>query len=235
MTTNPFFNNFTANNEQTLLEKLVVESIQQKGYDMYYIPRRSGNKLDLFDNDDLSFFDTAYILEMYIENVQSFAGDGVFLAKFGMEIRDRVTLDAARTRFDEVVGTPEITARPRPFEGDLIYFPMTFRMFEIKFVENKAQFYPLGYLPFYAIQCEVFEYNGERFSTGVTAIDAIQTDFSVDRIQYTANNVLDPDFEEEDKDTNFDNNVINTSIANNISYDIVDPFVGTGYQANTIR
>jgi hypothetical protein len=226
MTTNPYFNSFNANNEQALLESLTVEAIQQKGYDMYYLPRRAGNYLDLFDTDDLSFFDTAYTIEMYIANIQGFSGDGTFLAKFGMEIRDRVTLSVARTRFEEVITTPESTGRPRPFEGDLIFFPMTYKILEIKYVENRAQFYPLGYLPYYDIQCEVFEYNNERFSTGIAGIDAVQTNFSIDQVHYTANNVLDPTFNEEDHDFRFENEVLTDIVEPTINVSTKNPFTG---------
>ena len=72
----------------------------------------------------------------------------------------------------------------RPQEGDLIYFPMVGKLFEIKFVEHEALFYQTGRLQTYDLRCELFEYSSERISTGNTEIDAIETNYSLDTLVY---------------------------------------------------
>lgn len=231
MALNPYFNHFTANNEQSLMADLIVESIQQYGYSMIYLPRTQTNFDDLYNQDDMSEFNSAYTIEMYIKSVDAFEGEGTFLSKFGLEVRDRVTLSVARRTFDTVVGTP--ATLPRPREGDLIFFTMTNKIFEIVYVDNRAIFYPLGALPLYDIQAEVYEYNGEKFNTGVAAIDAIAAAISVDRnaepqtpaVFDDEGNVV-PDFDEEDRDVEYDNNFIQTEANTLIDHSIFDPFSG---------
>lgn len=229
MALNPFFDNFTNAPEQDVLQKLIIESIQIYGYDFKYLPRRGGNVSDILNSDDMSYFDSAYTLEMYIRNVEGFSGDGNFLSKFGLEIRDRITFSMARTRFDDVIGVYETFERPR--EGDLIYFPMTKRIFEIKYVENKAEFYPLGSLPLYDIQCEMFEYNNEHFTTGIDEIDNIEAALSTDLVPWTdsGTGVIDPTFNAEDYDEEFDNNDLDTVVTPSIDYTIIDPFSKGNY------
>ncbi len=223
MTVNKYFNNFEYKPHQDLHQDLVTEAIQIYGYDFYYMPRRAGNVSDILNSDDMSYFDKIYTLEMYIKNIEGFSGDGNFLSKFGLEIRDRVTLTISRTRFTEEIGETEQISRPR--EGDLLYFPMTKRLFEIKFVENKAEFYPLGQLPMFDVQCEVFEYNNERFSTGVPEIDEIETELSIDLNLYTTGGVVDPAFDPEEHDVEFDNNDLDEAFSPQTdNFSIIDPF-----------
>lgn len=68
----------------------------------------------------------------------------------------------------------------RPQEGDLIYFPMVGKLFEIKFVEHEQIFYQTGRLQTYDVRCELFDYSSETISTGNTEIDAIETTYSLD-------------------------------------------------------
>lgn len=195
MSTNNYFNNFSQQSEQTLIDNLIVESIQIYGQNMYYVARNI-NKLDkLYTEDTLSTYTNAYLLEFYIANISGFTGDRNFMSKFGVEIRDQIVFQVARTTFGRHVTqtTPSIT---RPREGDLIYFPLNKKCFEIKFVEDKSNFYPLGVLPVYDLTCELFEYSSERFDTGVTEIDEISTKFSMDIFSSTtgntAINAIDP-------------------------------------------
>lgn len=224
MALNPFFDNFTNGPEQDVLQKLIIESIQMYGYDFNYLPRRGGNVSDILNSDDMSFFDKSYTIEMYIRNVEGFSGDGNFLSKFGLEIRDRITFSMARTRFDDTIRAEETFERPR--EGDLIYFPMTKRIFEIKYVENKAEFYPLGSLPIYDIQCEMFEYNNERFTTGIADIDRIQTELSTDLVPWTdtISGTVDPFFDPEEQDEEYDNLDFDEEFKPLVDYTVVDPF-----------
>jgi len=180
--TNFFFNNFQNSMEQRLLEDLIVESIKIFGEDMLYIPRTLNNKDELYGADDQSSYDEAILVELYIKNVDGFGGDGNFMSKFGLEIRDQVTFTIAKRVFDEEVGAQRNFLRPR--EGDCIYFPLNNKVFQIKFVDNKPIYYQLGALQVYDLTCELFEYAGESFNTGIPQIDSIQTNLSTDLFDY---------------------------------------------------
>jgi hypothetical protein len=177
MATNFFFNNFKNSQEQLLLENLVIESIKIYGEDMYYLPRTLVDQDLIYQSDSISQYNSAYMIEMYIKSVNGFSGDGVFMSKFGLEIRDQVTFSVAQRVFNDEVQT--FTNILRPNEGDLIYFPLNKKAFEIKYVENKEFFYQLGALQTYELTCELFEYSSEVFNTGIEEIDQIQTKFSL--------------------------------------------------------
>ena len=183
MATNLYFSNFSNSMEQTLIEDLIIESIRIYGLDCWYIPRTLGAKDDLLNEDDLSIFDQAYMIEMYVKNVEGFEGDGQFLSKFGLQIRDSMTLSVSIRRFSEDVAL--YNEQIRPNEGDLIYFPLTRKMYEVMFVDNKPIFYQLGALQMYDLRCELMEYSNEVFNTGVEEIDII----SANRLT-TANNTI---------------------------------------------
>lgn len=185
MTTNSYFNNYSSASEQKILEDLIIESIKTYGQDMIYLPRQNNNPDDLYGTSDLVTFSTHYPIEMYLTSVDGFAGDGDFMSKFGLEIRDQIVLSVARKRFSE-----EITNLPRPREGDLIYFPLNDKCFEIRFVNNKKLFYQLGSLPMYELTCELYEYSSEKFETGISAIDKIYTNRSLDVSGLTSNGVV---------------------------------------------
>jgi len=161
---------------------LIVESIKIFGEDMLYIPRTLNNKDELYGADDQSSYDEAILVELYIKNVDGFGGDGNFMSKFGLEIRDQVTFTIAKRVFDEEVGAQRNFLRPR--EGDCIYFPLNNKVFQIKFVDNKPIYYQLGALQVYDLTCELFEYAGESFNTGIPQIDSIQTNLSTDLFDY---------------------------------------------------
>lgn len=223
---NQYFNNFTYSREQDLLEDLVIESIKIYGYPVRYLPRTVVRDDPLFAEDTLSTFDNAVEMEMYVKNIEGFEGEGDFLSRFGLQIRDEITFTIARKRFDQAKSeklTTEVgynlllesadTESPsrqyldepyvgdsiqlesgtsenysitnnRPTEGDLIYFPLTGKVYEIMHVEHEAVFYQLGRLYTYDIRCELFEYSSERFETGNTEIDAIETAQSLDILFY---------------------------------------------------
>jgi hypothetical protein len=157
--------------EQNLIEDLIIESIRIYGFDVWYIPRTLVAKDELLNEDDLSTFNSAYMMEMYVKNVDGFGGDGDFLSKFGLQINDSMTLSVSMRRFSEDVGL--YTQEVRPNEGDLIYFPLNRKMFEVKFVEHESIFYQMGALQMYDLRCELFEYSQERFNTGVSDIDTL--------------------------------------------------------------
>ena len=169
MATNVFFNNFQSSQEQLLIENLIIESIKIYGHDVYYLPKTLVAKDSIYSEDTLSEYKSAHFIDMFIKNVDGFAGDGDFISKFGLEIKDRVTFSVARRTFNDDVGSEIDIDRPR--EGDLIYFPLNKKIFEIKFVEHEAIFYQLGALQMYDVICELFSYGSEKFSTGITDID----------------------------------------------------------------
>lgn len=169
MATNVFFNNFQSSQEQILIEDLIIESIKIYGQDMYYLPRTRVAFDTIYSEDTLSEFNSAYFVEFFIKSIDGFQGDGDFISKFGLEIRDRVTLTIARRTFSNEVGSTAELNRPR--EGDLIYFPLNKKIFEIKFVEHEAIFYQLGALQTFDLQCELYEYSSEKFNTGIADID----------------------------------------------------------------
>jgi hypothetical protein len=180
-TTNLYFNNYQISGEQNLLEDLITESIKIYGVEVYYLPRTLVNKDNLFHEDVLSKFETAYPIEMYVKNVDGFEGDGDFMSKFGLEMRDEMTLTVSRRRFGEEINWDETTEDiGRPAEGDLIYFPLNKRIFEVKFVEDESIFYQLGGLNTYDLTVELFEYSHEKIDTGIPAIDEFEDALSGD-------------------------------------------------------
>jgi hypothetical protein len=177
-----FFNNFDSYAEQDLIESLICESISIYGYGIFYCPRTIEKKDEILSEDTLSTYRNAYEIDAYIRNFDSFEGDGTFLSKFNLEIRDQMTFTIARRTFGGEISIqqPEIQ---RPREGDLIYVPMMRRMFIIKFVNNNAIFYQMGSLQVWDIVCDTFEYSNERLITGVDAIDDIARRYSTDQIE----------------------------------------------------
>lgn len=163
-------------NEQYLLEDIVNESIHHKGMDFYYIPRTLVGKDEILGEDRLSKFKTAFSIEMYLENSTAFEGQGAFIQKFGMMLEQSATLVVAKRRWDELVGRFGQTIIPnRPNEGDLIYFPLTRAMLEIKFVDHQDPFYQLNKLYVYKLNVELFQYSSEKIDTGIDEIDMFET------------------------------------------------------------
>lgn len=183
MTQNFYFNNFTNSMEQRLIEDLIIESIRIYGLDVWYMPRTLGALDDLLNEDDLSVFNSAYMVEMYVKNVEGFEGDGDFLSKFGLQIRDSMTLTISMRKFTEDVGAYDDKIRPR--EGDLIYFPLNRKIFQVKHVEHEAIFYQMGALQTYDLRVELFEYSNEIFRTGIAEIDTL-----LDKYKTTTNNTI---------------------------------------------
>lgn len=177
MATNFFFNNFQNSQEQILIEDLIIESIKIYGLDVIYVPRNPISVDKIYGEDPLREYVHAVPVEMYIKNIEGFAGEGDFLSKFNIQIRDQITFSIARRVFANEVGNLETIVRPR--EGDLVYFPLNKKLFEIKFVEHEAIFYQLGALQMYDLKCELFEYNNEYFNTGISEIDSLMTNYSL--------------------------------------------------------
>jgi len=144
---------------------------------MYYCPRTLTNYDGVYGADDQSVYNRAILVPIYIESVKGFGGDGTFMQKFGIEIRDKVVFSISQTLFTEEVGI--VTGQVRPNESDLIYFPLNNKCFQIKYVEKFETFYPLGALYTWKMECELFEYAGETMTTGIAAIDALQQKFDL--------------------------------------------------------
>lgn len=151
---------------------MVIESIQMYGIDVQYAPRTIVGEDTIWNEDAISEYNSAYPVEMYVKNVEGFEGEGDFLSKFNIQIRDEITFSVAQRRYREEAGDPE--GRERPYEGDLIYFPLTGKIYVIKFVEHEEVFYQFGALQTYSLRCELFEYSNEGLNTGVEEIDRLE-------------------------------------------------------------
>lgn len=163
--------------EQYLYEDIVIESLKMYGQDVYYLPRDIVNEDTIFGDDVPSSFNSSHKIEMYIENIEGFDGDGDLFTKFGVEIRDQATFVVARRRWTQTVGRYDNEINSvRPLEGDLIYIPLSRSLFQIMHVEHERPFYQLSNLPTYKLRCELFEYNDEDLDTGIEAIDDIEQD-----------------------------------------------------------
>jgi len=175
MAKNPYFK-FGTNSEQNVVENLIIECLQIYGQEMFYIPRTLVSKDDILGEDRLSEFKNAYPIEMYFENVDGFGGNGAFMSKFGLMIEQSATLVVARKRWQQAVAQYGQTILPnRPAEGDLLYFPLTGGLFEIKFVQHQNPFYQIGKLYTYKLDIELFQYASERIDTGYGVIDDFES------------------------------------------------------------
>ena len=174
-TINPYFSHGTRN-EQYIVEDLIIECLKIYGNEVMYIPRQLVSKDEILGEDRLSKFKYTYPIEMYFENVDSFDGQGAFMSKFGLMIEQSATLVVARRRWDQMIGRYNTSILPnRPAEGDLIYFPLTGGLFEIKFVKHQDPFYQLGKLYVYKLHVELFQYASERIDTGYNVIDDFES------------------------------------------------------------
>ena len=171
--------------EQQLIENLYTEAIKIYGFDVFYIPRTLVNVDKIFNEDELSKFTSAHSIEMYLQSVDGFEGEGDFLSKFGVEIRDRASFVVVKSRWSSAVDdNASLIVEGRPNEGDLIYFPLTKGLFEITFVEHENIFYQANNIYTYRIDGERFVYSSEKIDTGVAAIDAIEDARSIDALTY---------------------------------------------------
>ena len=189
MTTNHFFqdgDSIGATGEQRLVEDLVLESLKIYGHDIYYMPRTLVNRDKIFDEDELSRFTQAYPMEMYLENVNGYEGQGDIFTRFGLEVRAQATFVLAKRRWDQLVlqSGGSFTQPGRPSEGDLLYMPKTKSIFEIKYVDFQNPFYQLNQIYVFRLTVELFEYSSEDLDTGITEIDAIETKYSQDMLEY---------------------------------------------------
>jgi len=181
MATNTFFNNYSQVQEQSLIDDLVIESIRQYGVDVIYMSRAIKGRDKIFNEDDFPEYNEVFGFEVYVKNMEGFEGEGDFLSKFGLEIRDTLTLTVANRTFERYV-TREVVELTRPREGDLVYFPLNEKIFEIKYVEHESIFYQMGQTQVFDIQCELIEYANQRFNTGHPSIDDYFAEYNTDII-----------------------------------------------------
>jgi len=161
--------------EHDLYENIVIESLKIYGQDVYYIPRDLVNEDTIFGDDAESSFNSAYKVEMYIDNSQGVDREGDLFTRFGVEIRDEATFVVARRRWSQTVARydNEIDGT-RPFEGDLVYLPLSKSLFQITHVEHEMPFYQIGNLNVYKLRAQLFEYTGEDMDTGIAGIDSVE-------------------------------------------------------------
>ena len=177
MPTSPYFPTYYAGHsgEQGLIQDLVDEQIKLFGTDIYYIP-----KIVLADStlDEVRYtkYQEQFQVEMLLQNVMGFGDNAEFISKFGLRITDEIIFRVSTRRWDEEVAdhNPTLTVDSRPNEGDLLYFPLTQDIYEIKFVGKEEPFYQFGKIQFYAITAEIYEVGQDDFDTGIAEIDAVE-------------------------------------------------------------
>tara|TARA_B100000508_G_scaffold120447_1_gene101571 strand:- start:224 stop:1102 length:879 start_codon:yes stop_codon:yes gene_type:complete len=199
MPTNFYFDTGTTA-EKRLYEDLVIEQLKVFGQDVFYMPRTLIAEDTVLGEDTLSKFDDAYMIEMYFENTDGFAGDKEIMNQFGLENREEATFVVSQRRFEDMIA-PDDNIGTRPKEGDLIYFPLVSKVFEISFVDHDEPFYQIGNLPVYKLSVKTFEYSSEDLDTGITEIDAIETAYTLDALGFQISleqNVYNESFRLED-------------------------------------
>lgn len=195
MGTSVYFNNGAASREQFLIEDMVIESIKNHGVDIFYLPRDSQSSIDeLFGDDPVKSYTSAYPMEMYLETFNDFEGNQEFFSKFGLEVQKTARFSLARRTFERYLPS---SLRNTPKEGDLIWIPFMQKLMEIKFVEQEKNFFQLGrggrahggldsklYPYMYGLDVELFKFNGEFLNTGIEDVDNI-ADFKSYGVKYT--------------------------------------------------
>ena len=162
--------------EQRLVQDLINEQLKIYGLDITYIPRKFVNTQSIIEEVQSSKFDDNFVLEAYVNSYDGYSGAGDVLTKFGMSLRDEVELTISKERFEDFISpfmsaSDNIDLASRPREGDLVFFPLGQRLFEVKFVEHEEPFYQLGKNYVYKLKCELFEYENEVIDTSIDAID----------------------------------------------------------------
>ena len=172
---NPFFLQ-GSKTEQGLIQDLINEQLRMYGVEVYYLPRKYLTQKTIIKEVIESAFDNAYPIEAYVENFDGYGDNTTILSKFGIQALNELTIIISKERFEEYI-TPlikdqsNIKLSSRPKEGDIIYFPLGDRLFEIKFVEHEQPFYQLQKNYVYTLKCELFRYEDEVIDTGVSFID----------------------------------------------------------------
>ena len=176
MALNPFFLQGSAN-EQRLIQELINEQLKIFGVEVIYIPRKFVRRETILKEVSSSKFNDNFLIEAYLNNFDGYSGQGDILTKFGVSLKDELSLVISKERYEDFIAPflesndEEIVLSSRPREGDIVYFPLGKRLFEVKFVEHEQPFYQLGKLYVYELKCELFEYEDEVIDTTIKEVD----------------------------------------------------------------
>ena len=183
MALNPFFTQGTST-EQGLLQSLVNEQLKMYGVEVHYLPRTTVTEDKILGETPDSKYTEAYQIEMYIEDVNGFAGQGDLIGKFGLDMKDEITFVVSRRSFELLVDQPSNTISiNRPREGDIIYMPTFKKFFQVDFVEDEDPMYQINDLPIFKLKSSVWDYSHELVDTGITEIDEKLEDENLDLLQ----------------------------------------------------
>jgi len=208
------------------------------GQNFIYIPRKLVNFDKLYETDDQSTYSDNVEIEMYLDDVNGFGGQGSFFSKFsGLHIKDQITLTIAKRRFNEVI--QPLTQQPRPMEGDLCFFKDNRKCFQVTYVDNKEMFFTAGALPVFKLTCELLEYSDETFNTGIPEIDSIQKNLSLNVLDNaitgangivltdeSGNIIVGEQYDDQNIDPIVDNDDLTKEDQSFIQYNTGNPFGG---------
>ena len=174
---NPFFQQGSSS-EQNLIQDIINEQLKMYGVEIYYLPRKYISENTIIKEVIQSKFDDAYPIEAYIDNFEGYGDNTTILSKFGIQSTQEINLIISKERFETYISPlirneENIKLSTRPKEGDLIYFPLGDRLFEIKFVEHEKPFYQLQKNYVYELRCELFRFENEVIDTGIDSIDDV--------------------------------------------------------------
>lgn len=190
MALNPYFLQ-GSQTEQSLVQDLINEHLRMFGIEVYYIPRKQLKTENVVREVQSSKFDDNFILEAYLNNYEGYSPGSDIMSKFGISLKNELSLIISRERFEEFISPflssiiagesnfspgEKLSISTRPKEGDLIYFPLGERIFEIKVVEFENPFYQLGKNYVYELKCELFEYEDEEIDTSIDEIESTLSD-----------------------------------------------------------
>ena len=169
--------------EKNLYEDLIIEQLKIYGHDVHYMPRENlytdgvlGNTTDKFTDE--------YMIEMYVEDVNGFAGQGDLIGKFGLDMRDELTFVVSRRTFELLVDQPSNTLTiNRPREGDVIYMPLFKKFWQVDFVEDEDPMYQISDLPIFKLKCSTWDYSSESVETGLAEIDEKLDNVTLDLLE----------------------------------------------------
>lgn len=174
---NPFFLQ-GSKSEQSLIQDLINEQLRMYGVEVYYLPRQYVTEKTVIREVIESEFNDAYPIEAYVDTYDGYSDNPTILSKFGIQSLNEITLIISRERYTNyisslIINKDNIKISSRPKEGDLIYFPLGKRLFEIKYVEHEKPFYQLQGLYTYQLRCELFRYEDEVIDTSIDEIDEL--------------------------------------------------------------
>ena len=174
---NPYFQQ-GARTEQNLLQDLINEQLKMYGVEVHYLPRKYVTEKSVIREVIQSSFDDAYPIEAYVENVDGYGDNPTLLSKFGIQATNELNLIISKERWENYIqplikNETNIKLSTRPKEGDLVYFPLGDRLFEIKYVEHERPFYQLQKNYVYELRCELFRLEDELIDTGIDDIDDV--------------------------------------------------------------